>query len=242
VDHGLQLVAEGADILDIGGESSRPGAAAVSVSEELKRVIPVIKGIRKITNVPISIDTTKASVAEQAIIAGANWVNDISGLRWDPDMISVVRKLQVPVVVMHMQGTPRTMQKNPHYNNVCLEVDNFFEERIRTLNSTGITRIILDPGIGFGKRLEDNIDLIRGATLFRRHGYPLLYGSSRKSFIGKITGKPVDERLAGSLASLVNLQAAGVNIFRIHDVAASKDFLAMIKLFARKSGMRPNSG
>jgi len=229
VDHALRLEKEGAVIVDIGGESSRPGAAEVTLEEELTRVIPVIEGIREKSHICISVDTTKAEVAEKALLSGADWINDISALRADKSMISVIKRHQCPVVVMHMQGTPQNMQNNPYYQNVCLEVDDFFSECIKALHKHGIEKIILDPGIGFGKRLEDNLALINGATLFRRHGYPLLYGTSRKSFIGTITGKTVDKRLAGSLASLVPLIKKGVNIFRVHDVSETKDFIDILK-------------
>ncbi len=228
VKQALAMEKAGAAIIDIGGESSRPGADPVDLAEELKRVIPVIEGIRNKSDVLISIDTVKSGVAEQALQAGANWINDISGLRADQNMTAVAKTFQCPVVVMHMQGTPETMQLKPEYENVCLEVGDFFEERIQTLESAGISKLILDPGIGFGKRLEDNLDLIRCSGFFRQHGYPLLIGISRKSFIGGLTGKEADQRLPGSLAALLLPIQAGVNIVRVHDVDETRDMITIL--------------
>jgi dihydropteroate synthase len=161
--------------------------------------------------------------------AGANIINDISGLRSDPGMINVAKDFDCPVVVMHMKGTPRTMQKNPSYLDVCQEVNDFFNERIEFLGKNGITKIILDPGIGFGKRLEDNLTLIRCCETFKQFGLPVLVGTSRKSFLGLITGRPEDQRLAGTLATIQPLVQQGVNILRVHDVQETKDFLKVIE-------------
>jgi len=228
VAHALQMEKDGADIIDIGGESSRPGADPVSEKEELARVLPVIKGIREKSHILLSIDTYKSGVAKRALKAGVSLINDISGLRSDPEMINVAKDFDCPVVVMHMKGTPRTMQKNPSYGDVCREVDEFFYERIESLIKNGITKIILDPGIGFGKRPEDNLNLIRGCNIFSHHGLPLLVGPSRKSFIGLITDRPEDQRLAGTLATVQPLVQQGVNILRVHDVRETIDFLKVM--------------
>ena len=226
--HALQMEQDGADIIDIGGESSRPGADPVSEKEELSRVLPVIEGIRKKSQILLSVDTYKSAVAARALLAGANYINDISGLRSDPEMSNVVKDFDCPVVIMHMKGTPKTMQKNPSYDNVCKEVNEFFKERIEKLGRNGITNIILDPGIGFGKRLEDNLTLIRCSDSFRQHGLPVLVGASRKSFIGMITGQSEERRLAGTLATVQVLVQKGVNILRVHDVNETRDFLQVL--------------
>jgi len=224
----LSLVKQGAHIIDIGGESSRPGAAPVSTDIEMARIIPVIEELSRQSTVVISVDTYKAAVAEAALNAGANWINDISALRMDPDMISLCRERDVPVVLMHMQGTPRTMQQDPHYESVIDELVLFFEERIETLNSNGINKIILDPGIGFGKKLEHNLEILGNLRIFKQFGYPLLVGTSRKSFIGALTGRPVNDRIAGTLSSVIWSVLHGVNIVRVHDVAESVDTLKII--------------
>jgi dihydropteroate synthase len=237
ISHALQMELDGADIIDVGGESSRPGADPVSEKEELSRVLPVIEGIREKSQILISIDTYKSGVAERALQAGANWINDISGLRSDPEMAGVAKDFECPVVVMHMKGpvvvmhmkgTPKTMQENPTYEDVCQEVTNFFEERIAVLAQHGIKKVILDPGIGFGKRLEDNLTLIGCCDIFQQHGLPVLTGPSRKSFIGIITGRAEDQRLAGSLATIQTLVQKGVNILRVHDVRETRDFLQVM--------------
>jgi dihydropteroate synthase len=175
------------------------------------------------------VDTTKAKVAEAALKTGANWINDISGLRMDPDMLSLVRESGSPVVVMHMQGAPRNMQKNPRYKHVVEDLVLFFEDRINTLNQRGINKIILDPGIGFGKNLEHNLQLLRNIQIFKQFGYPLLVGTSRKSFIGTVTGRDVSNRLAGTLSSVIWSVLQGVNIVRVHDVVECIDSLKIIK-------------
>lgn len=228
VSHALQMEKDGAYIIDVGGESTRPGTDPVAEKEELSRVLPVIERIRDKSHVLISIDTYKSGVAEKALRAGANYINDISGLRGDPEMTDVAREFECPVVVMHMKGTPKTMQKNPTYEDVCVEINDFFTERIAILSQFGINKIILDPGIGFGKRLEDNLTLIRCCDIFLQHGLPVMVGPSRKSFIGAITGQPEDKRLAGTLAAVQMLVEKGVNILRVHDVRETRDFLQML--------------
>ena len=233
VAHALQMEEDGADIIDVGGESSRPGAEPVSEEEELERVIPVIDGIRRNSQVLISVDTYKSIVADSALQVGANWINDISGLRSDPRMIEVAKSYDCPFVVMHMKGTPKTMQQNPTYEDVVGEVDLFFGERIKTLSEQGINNLILDPGIGFGKGLEDNLTLIRESGRFKGHGFPVLVGPSRKSFIGMITGQAEDQRLAGTLAAIQVLFQNGVNILRVHDVRETKDYLQVSSALAQ---------
>ena len=235
VSHALQMEKDGAYIIDVGGESSRPGTDPVSEKIELSRVLPVIEGIRKKSHILISIDTYKSAVAEKALQAGADVINDISGLRWDPEMPDVAREFECPVVVMHMKGTPKTMQKNPSYKDVCKEVNQFFTERIDSLGKLGINKIILDPGIGFGKRLQDNLALIHNCDIFRQHGLPLLVGPSRKSFIGMITGRPEDNRLSGTLAIVQDLVRKGVAMVRVHDVRETADFLKVMTSLDRSN-------
>lgn len=224
VQRGLSLAAEGADIIDVGGESSRPGSEPVTAQEERARVIPVISRLRRKTNVLISIDTTKSDVAKAALDEGADIVNDISAFRFDPSMISLAAQRRVPIILMHMKGTPKTMQKNPYYENVLLEIKNFFKERIATALSHGISEesIIVDPGIGFGKRFQDNLTLIKNLHFLEELNRPILIGTSRKSFLGQILNSPPEERLEGSLASSVFSILQGAHILRVHDLGAVK--------------------
>ena len=222
--HALQLVEDGADLLDIGGESSRPGAQPISLDEELTRVIPLIEHLRARINLPISVDTTKPAVAVAAVTAGADVVNDIGGLI-DPAMIRVAATQPVGVVLMHMRGSPPTMQADPIYRDVVDEVASFLRERVQALDSAGIARerIAVDPGIGFGKTFEHNCRLLRELRTFRAIGCPLLIGTSRKGFLGAITGKPVAERQAASVVSALAAVRAGANVVRVHDVAATRE-------------------
>jgi len=226
IAHALELVEQGADIIDVGGESTRPGAEPVPLEEELRRVIPVVEGIRKESDVCISVDTYKAEVAEAALAAGADMVNDVSALRFDGRMAEVIARWQAPVVLMHMRGEPRTMQQNPHYEDVISEIAEFLRERIAAAVAAGIPRerIIIDPGIGFGKRLEHNLEIFRrlGELKAKVQGQPLLIGPSRKSFIGELTGLPVEERLEGTIASVVAAILGGADIVRVHDVGQVK--------------------
>ena len=218
---GIAMAASGADIIDVGGESTRPGAAEVPESEELKRVVPVIRGLRKEISLPISIDTFKSSVAQAALDAGADIVNDISALRFDAAMISLVAREKVPVILMHMQGTPRTMQADPRYDDVVREVRDFLAAQIYEAMDGGIAAdaIIIDPGIGFGKTIEHNLDLLRGLPMLAALGQPLLVGVSRKAFIGRILNLiGPEQRLEGSLAAAVAAVLAGANLLRVHDV------------------------
>ena len=217
---GVAMAASGADIIDIGGESTRPGAAAVSEAEELGRVLPVIRGLRKEVRLPISIDTYKSAVARAALDAGADIVNDISALRFDPAMAALVAQEKVPVILMHMQGTPRTMQTDPEYADVVREVRDFLAAQLYEAMDGGISpeAIVIDPGIGFGKTLDHNLQLLRGLPVLAALGQPLLVGVSRKTFIGKILNLEPDQRLEGSLAAAVAAVLAGANLLRVHDV------------------------
>ena len=220
VERGLALESEGADIIDIGGESTRPGADPVTEAEELERVIPVIEGLSSELQIPISIDTYKASVAEAAIQAGADIVNDVSAMRMDVHMMEVVAHYKVPVILMHMKGEPKNMQRNPVYKNLMDELYLFFEDRIEAAKNAGIPedRIIIDPGIGFGKRLWDNYEILQRLTEFKGLGCPVLVGPSRKSFIGKVLNLPAEERLEGTAAAVAACVAGGSQIIRVHDV------------------------
>lgn len=223
------MVREGVDIVDVGGESTRPGAEPVSLEEELERVIPVVEAIRTRFDIPISVDTTKATVAEEALKRGANWINDVSALRFDPRMVEVARTYQAPVVLMHMKGTPRTMQQYPQYRNVVQEVHAFLSERVRFAREHGVDRVLVDPGIGFGKRLEHNLALLHHVDRFRELA-PVLIGVSRKSFIGMLgAGDTPDERLEGTLAAAAWCFLKGVRVFRVHDVGAHKKFFTVLK-------------
>jgi len=221
IEHGLALAAQGADILDVGGESTRPGATPVSAAEERRRVLPVIAGLVRQCQVPVSVDTMKPEVAADALAAGACIVNDVAACRRDPTMWRLVAEAGAGYVCMHMQGTPQTMQDRPAYEDVVAEVGAFFEERLRRLEEAGVdrTQVVLDVGIGFGKTVLHNLQLLRALATFRRLGRPLLLGVSRKSFLGAITGAAVEDRLPGSLACAVWAVIQGVAVLRVHDVA-----------------------
>jgi len=215
-----EMASEGADLIDIGGESSRPGAEPVPLEEELRRVLPVVREVARRLPLPISVDTYKAEVARKALEEGASIVNDISALRFDPKMAEVVADHRAPVVLMHMKGTPRDMQRNPYYEDVVGEVEAFLKERRKAAVRAGIPEgnIILDPGIGFGKRVEDNLQLLKHLDRLVALGNPVLVGTSRKSFIGAVLDLPVEERLEGTLATLVLAVAKGAKLLRVHDV------------------------
>lgn len=221
VTHALAMVEEGVDIIDIGGESTRPGAEAIDVKEELRRVIPVIQGIVKEADVIVSIDTTKARVAEEALSAGAGMVNDVSALRFDPGLAKVVAKRNVPLVLMHMRGSPQTMQKNIHYNDLISEIARFLRERISFAERCGIEaeKIIIDPGIGFGKSVkQDNFTILRNLEEFKSLGRPLLIGPSRKAFLGRLLNLPETEREEATAAAVAVAIMNGAHIVRVHDV------------------------
>ncbi|MBD3182868.1 dihydropteroate synthase [Candidatus Poribacteria bacterium] len=220
VEHARKMVEDGADIIDLGGESSRPGSLPVPEEVEIERVLPVIEKLVKFIDVPISIDTYKSPVARQALEAGATIINDISALRYDPDMASVAVDAGVPVILMHMKGTPRDMQRNPHYKSLIPEIISFFSERINFALKEGISheQIIIDPGIGFGKTIDHNLEIIRRLRDFKVLDKPILMGTSRKSFIGKILDLQVEDRLEGTAATVVVSICNGADIVRVHDV------------------------
>ena len=222
VARGVEMAEEGADFIDIGGESTRPGSDPLSLDEELKRVLPVIERLAKATDVPLSIDTYKASVAERALNAGAVIVNDISGLHFDDRLADVTAEHHASIVLMHIQGTPKTMQENPHYDNRIEEICEYLAQGIRRARGAGIEQIIVDQGIGFGKTLTHNLEIIRRLGEFQRLGCPLLVGPSRKSFIGRILDLPVDQRIEGTAAAVTASIMNGANIIRVHDVKEMK--------------------
>ncbi len=228
--HARALVAAGADILDVGGESTRPFAEPVPLEEELRRVIPVITTIVGEIPIPISIDTYKAGVARAALAAGAAILNDISALCFDPEMAGLAAATGAPVILMHMQGTPRDMQQDPHYLDLMGEIAAFFRERLDFAASQGLPRdrIVLDPGLGFGKTREHNLEIMRRLEEFLQLGCPLLVGPSRKAFIGHLTGQPAGpERDAGTLAALLTAVRRGARIVRTHNVAFARQFFAV---------------
>ena len=229
IDHALKMVEEGANIIDIGGESTRPGAEAVQLEEELSRTIPIIEAVRLKSDCLISIDTYKSKVVTAALAAGADMVNDISGLTFDHNMASLVAERNVPVIIMHIKGKPGDMQKNPNYDNLIKEIKAFFEVQIAIAKKAGIDRgnIILDPGIGFGKRLEDNFEIIRELGQISTMGYPVLLGPSRKSFIGFTLDLPIEERIEGTLASITAGVINGARIVRVHDIRATRRTLTI---------------
>lgn len=232
VQHGLDLLAEGADILDIGGESTRPGAAPVSAEEEMRRVLPVLEKLVPQCSVPISIDTRKPAVAEAALKAGASIVNDIGAGSQEAQMWQFVARFKAGYIAMHMQGSPQTMQVHPTYTDVVAEVGEFFTQRLKLMSESGVKldQIVLDVGIGFGKTLEHNLRLIAALARFKTYGRPLLLGVSRKSFIGQVSEAPdLASRLPGSLACACWAVLAGVNLIRTHDVAATRRTVRMLE-------------
>jgi len=224
VDRANRLQEDGADVIDIGAESSRPGAKAVSVKKELGRMLPVLKKLRRKVKIPISVDTYKFEVAQKALDAGASIINDITGLNYAPAIARLAAGYNAGLVLMHMKGNPRTMQKNPCYKNLIPEIIKYLKNSMRVAYETGVKaqQIVVDPGIGFGKTLRHNLEILRNLAAFKIFGRPLLVGPSRKSFIGGILGLPVTERLEGTLASLVVCAVNGANILRVHDVKAAK--------------------
>jgi len=239
VAHGIELARQGADVLDIGGESTRPGAEPVPVEEELRRVLPVVQALAGRVGVPLSVDTYKAAVAEACLAAGARIVNDVTALTGDPEMAAVARAAGAGVILMHMQGTPQTMQRAPHYADVVRDVGCFFEERLRAAAAGGIEarRLVLDPGIGFGKTRAHNLEILARLEELQRFGRPVCLGLSRKGFIGRmLEDRRVERRLAGSLAALCfALSRGAVQIVRVHDVEETRD---AVTVFATLSEMR----
>jgi dihydropteroate synthase len=230
VAHGVRLQSEGAAILDIGGESTRPGAGEVPVDEELRRVLPVIEALAEIPiKAQISIDTSKAAVAAAALDVGASMVNDVTALRGDPRMAEVVARAGADCCLMHMLGNPRTMQRDPRYDDVVSEVKAFLEARLRFATEAGIAeeRILLDPGIGFGKTAQHNLELLARLDELVELGRPVAIGTSNKSFLGRLTGRPVGQRLAATIASCVMAYERGARVFRVHEVAPVADALTV---------------
>jgi dihydropteroate synthase len=229
VQRASAMIAAGADLIDVGGESTRPFSEQVPVEIELERVIPIIRAIRKQSDIPISIDTTKAEVAERALVAGADIINDVSALRFDDSMVDVAARSGIPLIIMHMQGTPRTMQENPTYASLFSEIVAFLEDRIRFAVDHGVSRkqIIVDPGIGFGKNLRHNLLLVRNLEILHCLECPILLGASRKKFIGTVLDRPVTDREIGSAVAHSLGIAAGAHILRVHDVAFHKQVALM---------------
>ncbi|HQR14216.1 MAG TPA: dihydropteroate synthase [Nitrospira sp.] len=235
VDHARQMQAEGADIIDIGAESSRPGAHPIDEREELRRLIPVVEAVRAAVSLPISVDTTKAAVARSAIQAGVAIVNDISALQGDSSMAQLVAETGVGVVLMHMQGTPQTMQQSPRYGNVVEEVMAFLQQRAQVAIACGVrsSQIVLDPGFGFGKLQEHNLRMLAEFEAFTTLGYPVLAGVSRKQFIGNVIRRPVHEREFGNAGAVAVAVLKGAHIIRVHDVRAMKDTAMVVSAISR---------
>ncbi len=238
IDHAHDMVAEGADILDIGGESTRPGSEPVDTEEEMNRVLPVIKELSSEVSAPISIDTQKAEVAAAALQAGAEVINDVSALRTDPQMAALAADAGVPVVLMHMQGTPKNMQKDPTYGEVVRDVREWLRERVEYAASAGVpaAHIIVDPGFGFGKTPQQNLELLRRLNELHELGLPILVGTSRKSTIGAVLNAPEDERLYGTLATVAACALAGAHIVRVHDVRPALEVIEVCEAIRRGSG------
>ncbi|MBF0464551.1 MAG: dihydropteroate synthase [Nitrospirae bacterium] len=236
IEGALKMVEDGADIIDVGGESTRPGAEQITVHEELKRVIPVIEAITEHISVPISVDTYKAAVAHEALNAGASMVNDISGLRFDNDMAKTIAEAQGAVCIMHILGTPKNMQNNPHYDDIFVQIGEYLNEGINMAKSAGISdiSIVIDPGIGFGKTLDHNLQILRGLDRFKQPGKPVMVGTSRKSFISMILGgRAVDKRLMGTAATVAISIFNGASIVRVHDVKEIADVVRVSDAIVR---------
>ena len=235
VERGITMAREGADIIDVGGESTRPYSRKITVSEELDRVVPVIEGLKKELAIPISIDTCKGEVAQEALKAGASMINDISALRFDPDMASIAAEAGVPVILMHMKGMPEDMQKNPVYGDLIPEIFDFLEDAIERSVSAGIKRdlIIVDPGIGFGKTFDHNLKIIKELSRFEALERPVLLGTSNKAFIGHVLGKEVYERDTGTMATIAYGVINGAHIVRVHNVRKAVETVRMIEAIRR---------
>lgn len=237
------MVEAGADVIDVGGESTRPGADPVPVEEEIQRVVPVIRDLRRELEVVLSVDTSKPEVARRALDAGADWVNDVTGLRGDPGMASLIAERGARVVIMHMQGTPRTMQDNPEYDNVVRDVCDFLESQADRALQAGIPRenVMIDPGIGFGKRLHHNRALLRHVETLQSLGFPVVVGHSRKSFLGDVLQRSTEDRLAGTLAVSSYLMESGADVLRIHDVGEHRD-LRRVRAWLKTGPSTPKQG
>lgn len=238
VERALEMVEEGADIIDIGGESTRPGSEPVPLEEELRRVIPVIEAVAREVEVPISVDTYKAKVAEEALRKGASIVNDISALGFDPEMAEVVARHGAALILMHIKGTPRDMQKDPQYEDVLGEIRAYLRERIARAEAAGVSpdAIVVDPGIGFGKKLEHNLEILRNLDRLQDLDKPILVGPSRKTFIGQILGVDVSDRLYGTLGAVAHSVMKGAHIVRVHDVKAARHVVDVIDAIERPGG------
>ncbi len=234
---GERLAAEGADYVEVGGESTRPGAQPVPLEEELRRVIPVVRELKRRLRVPIAVDTSKAEVARSALQEGVSLINDVTALRGDPAMADVLADSEALVVLMHMRGTPRTMQQAPRYKDVVGEIIEFFRERMEFAEARGIRRerVILDPGIGFGKLVSHNLEILKDLHRFEALGRPLMVGVSRKSFIGAVTGRPVTEREIGTAVANVFALLGGASYLRVHDVKAARDTISLVKAIREAS-------
>ncbi len=243
VKRGLELIEQGADILDIGGESSRPGSDPVTAEAEKKRILPVISEIRKHTDAFISVDTTKSEVLKSALDGGADILNDISGTRFDPKTLELASERKIPIIIMHMKGTPKNMQKAPRYENAVEEIKSFLKQRVKKALNLGIqkNKIIIDPGIGFGKRLKDNLRIIRNLSSFNELGLPILIGVSRKSFIGTLLNTSPEERIEGTIASSLISILQGAHILRVHDVAPLKKAVIVADAIMWEEGFRESS-
>ena len=235
-----EMIGEGADIIDVGGESVRPGAEPINLDEELSRVVPVIEKVRRLFPITISIDTYKAEVARQAIEKGAEMVNDISGLRFDPDLRKIVAGYGVPLILMHIKGTPKNMQDNPRYHSLMEEIISYLRKSIKLAEESGVdpARIIVDPGIGFGKTTAHNLEILRRLEELKSLGKPILVGLSRKSFIGNVLGLPQEERLEGGLAATSMAVSGGARIVRTHDVRPTRRAVDMVQAILRGSDQR----
>ncbi|MFZ0449439.1 MAG: dihydropteroate synthase [Desulfatiglandaceae bacterium] len=235
IEHGISMVEEGADFIDIGGESTRPFSEPLSSEEEVSRVIPVIEAIAREVSVPISIDTCKGSVAREALRAGASIINDISALRLDPEIASVAAEAGVPVILMHMKGTPENMQKNPVYGDLIWEIKDFLKGAAQRAIKAGISEdlILVDPGIGFGKTFDHNLQIIQNLSSFSSLGRPILIGTSNKAFIGKILGKEAHERLTGTMATVAVTAMNGAHIVRVHNVKEAVETVKMVDAIKR---------
>lgn len=237
VEQAKKLASDGADIIDIGGESTRPGSERIAYDEEIIRTIPVIKAVREeLPNIKISIDTYKASVAEEAIKAGVDIVNDISGASLDPSILEVVSLYNITYILMHIKGNPGNMQQNPHYDDVMGEINSYFYEKISLLKEKGISKVIIDPGFGFGKRVSDNYTILRSLNEFNQFDTPLLVGVSRKSFIGKVTEAGIADRDYPSLALELFAITNGASIIRTHNVKKLKDSIKVLEMIYQTSG------
>ena len=237
IDRAYDLLDNGADIIDIGGESSRPGAKPVSAAEEIKRISPLLIELAKNTDSTISIDTYKSSTAIYALDNGAHLINDISGMTHDKKMVNIISRYKVPIVIMHMKGTPKTMQQNPTYENIINEISDFLVKQANIAISAGVSsdKIIIDPGIGFGKTLNDNYKIIAKLKQISKLGFPVLVGPSRKSFIGETLDESIDERLEGSIVSAALCYKNGAKIVRVHDVEQTKKSLLIVKKIIENS-------